>query len=279
MQLLNYPGCLGDTNLALVKTLDILKKKQITRLASPFLTDGYFETAFTRNKISVRAFSNSEHITQLWWYAKNDIDSLIEKVISILNKYGGDRIQLAKTVENRYAIADKLEKSALMIVLNRLARNGGSMRPARKNQYFSNYVVSETVLYKKSAQGQLIYDCDFSELKQLDLFHLSLGEDMSEISASKCDYKQSISQHENDYLFIYPPSVMYPRPVQGENSEQMEGFDHEGLHNILLSRKNWTMIAEDDGLITQKFEDKNIEIEQIKSFKVTDTYNLLLMSR
>lgn len=279
MHLLNYPGCLGDTRSALAETLRILKAFEQTTIVSPFLTGGYFETAFIRNGISVAAYSESEHITQLWWIAQNNMDSLIENILSLLDEYKGERANLAKVVEGRYNITDKYKKSALMIVLNRLARNCGSMRAERKNQYFSNYKISDTVLYKVNTQGQLIFECDFAELKQLDLFHLSLRKDLSKPDSESCPYQESIKQNENDWLWIYPPSAMCPKHVQGENPSQMEEFNHDKLHELLLERDRWIFLAEDDGEISQKFDEPDIEIQKIKSIKVTDTYDLLLLTR
>ena len=279
MQLLNYPGCLGNTRFALSETLNILKKVDTQTVVSPFLTGGYFETAFIRNKISVQAYSESSHITQLWWIAKNNMDSLIENIITLLEKYKGNRANLTKIVEGRYEIEDKHQKAALMVVLNRLARNGGSMRAERKGQYFSNYTISDTILYKVSAQGQMIFECDFSELKEINLFHLSLGRDMSKIDSDSCSSKQSISQHKDDWLFVYPPSAMNPKKVQGDCPEQMEEFNHENLHDTLLERDKWILLAEDDGTISQKFTSPDINIQKIRSIKVTDTYDLLLITR
>lgn len=270
MPLLNYPGCLGDTNLALAKTTDIINKLEIENIVSPFITGGYFEINLSKKGIIVDASSESQNIVDIWQSSKDSITDLVDKIVSMLEEGQGDRNYFSKMVQNRYAIANKLEKSALNIILNRITRNGGSMRPVRKNQYFSNYAILGNTLYKKTTQGQLIFDFDFTELLDFNL---------QNISVSKANPVEVIKQSSDKIVFAYPPSVMYPKSVQGDDESQMENFDHDALHESLLARDKWILLAEDDGLIGQKFLDESINIQEIKSFKVTDTYNLLLITR
>ena len=270
MSLLNYPGCLGDINLASAKTIDTIKKFEIENIISPFITGGYFEIYIASKGVNVEASSQSQHIVDMWDVAKNNMPNLVDKIIQMLEHAGGNRNHFSTVVQNRYEIENKLEKTALNIILNRLTRNGGSMRPVKKNQYFSNYAIQSKSLYKKSTQGQLIFDFDFTELLELDL---------QNISVSKANPIEVVKQNTDNFLFLYPPSVMYPKPVQGDDESQMENFDHKALHKALLERDKWILLAEDDGFISQTLSDDGINIQEIKSFKVTDTYNLLLITK
>ena len=273
MYILNYPGCLGDLNYALLRSIEILKNKRVKTIASPFLTGGYFELAFAKNGISVLASSDSQHIIDFWATIKQDAKKVVSIIYDMLEKGKGSRHYFAGQLFLRYDVVDIFEKTALNIILNRLSVNGGSMRPDNKNQRLSNYESVGTTLYKKNAQNQLRFECDFSELAELPVGNVSI---------EKLSTNDFFEKHNDNYMFIYPPSMMYPKCVQGETPAHMEEFDHDALHKTILQHNDLIFLAEDNIAVKRLFNTYSYTAESaevISSAKVTDTYDLLLIVR
>jgi DNA adenine methylase len=55
-------------------------------------------------------------------------------------------------------------------------------------------------------------------------------------------FEESIELHENEFLYLDPPYFLEENSkLYGRNGDMHEGFDHELLHLLLTSRKNWLL--------------------------------------
>ena len=74
-------------------------------------------------------------------------------------------------------------------------------------------------------------------------------------------FEDSIKDHEKSFLYLDPPYFLEAKSkLYGKNGDMHENFDHDLLHSLLTSRKNWLLCYNDCDYVRQRYS--NYEIVQ-----------------
>ena len=215
---LRYPG--GKTRA--VKTIRSFIPR-IKTLVSPFLGGASVEISCAADGIEVFGADAFAPVVNFWRHAQANPVLLSERVRTYRPLTRNKFYRLQKRFMN---LRNDMDRAAVFFVLNRSSFSGttlsGGMSPNHPR-------------FNESAINRLR---DF----RADNLHVSCA-----------DYKDTIRNHPNDFLYLDPPYANGER-LYGNKGNMHEGFNHEDLYNELKGRNGWLLSYNDHPQIRKLYD-------------------------
>jgi len=228
---LRYPG--GKTR-AVNKILPYIPEG--INLCSPFFGGGSIEIAYAlanpNNK--VYGYDLFEPIVCFWKYILEDSVSLSEEISKVRNSFNKAQFnQFRKELKENFIISEKT--AAKVYAINRSSFSGATFSGG-----FS----------KQSIEGRFTQ----SSVDRVKNFKVP------NLSVSVSDFKDTIKKHQEEFLYLDPPYLLQKgsNKLYGDKGSTHEGFDHEGLANLIKTRKGWVMSYNDSEWIRDTYRDFEI---------------------
>ncbi len=207
---LRYPG--GKSRA--VSTLRQYIPDHIDRLVSPFLGGGSLELSCAADGIHVFAADAFELLVNFWKFAQDSPLALADKVETYFPLTRTRFYSLQKQIVR---MENDLNRAAVFFVLNRSSFSGitlsGGMSP--RHPRFTE-----------------------SAIQRLREFRAP------NLTVDSADFKDTLSRFPNDFLYLDPPYANGER-LYGMNGDMHNGFDHEGLAELLRNRTGWILSYND----------------------------------
>ena len=207
---LRYPGGKSRAVSVLREFIPIGTKT----LVSPFLGGGSLELSCAADGITVYAADAFEPLVNFWDHAKDCPLLLTERVCS----YHPLKRERFYALQKRIvAMENSLDRAAIFFVLNRSSFSGvtlsGGMSPGHKR--FTKSAIDRLRNFRAS---NLHFEC--------------------------ADFADTLAKYPNDLLYLDPPYANGER-LYGTQGDMHDGFDHEGLANLLRERTGWILSYND----------------------------------
>ncbi len=208
---LRYPG--GKSRA--VKQILNLLPINIEHLCSPFIGGGSVELALSANGVKVSAYDAFVPLVDFWQALIADATALEKSVREYYPMQKPAYYQLQKQHIN---IEDKTESAAVFFALNRCSFSGttlsGGMSPG----------------HPRFTESAIVRLREFN-LRDFNVEH--------------ADFKQSIIQHSDDFLYLDPPYCIASNNLYGRKGDHHKNFDHQGLAELLHHHNNWLLSYND----------------------------------
>jgi DNA adenine methylase len=176
--------------------------KDTPTLCSPFIGGGSLELACAQRGINVIAYDNFQPLVNFWQACIKDTAKLAETVRQYIPL---SRTNFYLLQKNYFNCQDTLQKAAIFFVLNRASFSGttfqGGMSPGHPR------------LTKKTIDALALY-----QINHLHVRH--------------ADFKASIPQHANDFLYLDPPYLIHQK-LYGHK------MDIKAISKSTLIRRHW----------------------------------------
>ena len=80
------------------------------------------------------------------------------------------------------------------------------------------------------------------------------------LSVGLADFKDSISKHKDEFLYLDPPYLLEKgsNTLYGSNGSTHKGFDHDELFELLHSRDRWAMSYNDSEWVRDTYNNFQI---------------------
>ena len=208
---LRYPG--GKTRA--VK--DLLEHIGEGDICSPFLGGGSLELVLAKDR-KVYAYDAVYPLYNFWHCLLNDKEELGKEVRRLhpLDKAGFKAArELLRAYNDRHPVSPVA--AAAYFAINRSSFSGATLSGGFSQQ---------------AADGRF----NENSIKRLEDF------EAPNLKVGYKSFEESIELHENEFLYLDPPYFLEENSkLYGRNGDMHEGFDHELLHLLLTSRKNWLL--------------------------------------
>jgi DNA adenine methylase len=203
---LRYPG---GKSRAISQLLPFFPAAPST-IISPFFGGGSVELALAARGWRVLGFDAYRPLVDFWQQALTDRMRLADEV----TKHYPLTVENFKRLQvEGYRLQTQLERAAAFYVLNRSSFSGttcsGGMSPGHAR-------------------------FNLKAIERLRQFRAP------NLWVEKADFKRSISEHPNAFLFCDPPYIT-ARRLYGRNGNLHDQFDHEGLRDLLKGRGQWLL--------------------------------------
>ena len=194
-------------------------------IVSPFIGGGSVELACANNGVFVYGYDNFKPLVEFW----QCILTNSKKLASLIRKYHpiskSDFYTLQKT---QFVKKTKYERAAIFFVLNRASFSGttfsGGMSP--NHPRFTESSIERVRNFK---------------VKNIKVNHM--------------DFKASIPMAKNKLLYLDPPYPLKNCHLYGNHGDLHNGFDHQGLADLLHSRDNWVLSYNDTEYVRSLYSD------------------------
>ena len=217
---LRYPG--GKSRA--VQQIVGLFPPELETLASPFLGGGSVELACAARGIRVHGYDGFEPLVNFWQVAIEDAVTLAKLVYEY---HPLNRTRFYALQKRYFTLSDRLERAATFFVLNRSSYSGttlsGGMSPGHPR--FTDSAIRRLANMR-----------------------------VSNLSVEHADFKDSLSWHEDDFLYLDPPYANGEH-LYGNRGDMHNGFDHEGLADILNNRMGWVLSYNDCEMVRDLYPD------------------------
>ena len=180
-------------------------------IVSPFLGGGSVELACANNGIFVHGYDNFKPLVEFWQCVLANPKKLAETIEHYHPLSKPDFYLLQKTQSNHKS---KYERAAIFFVINRASFSGttlsGGMSP--NHPRFTESSIERVANFKTD-----------------------------NLTVQQMDFKNSIAKSGGMLLYLDPPYPLKNCSLYGKKGNMHNGFDHEGLAEILHSRDNWIL--------------------------------------
>lgn len=193
-------------------------------ICSPFFGGGSVELTCADNDIRVYGFDNFEPLVDFWQCLLLDPKKLAEIIMEYHPLPKSRFYELQKT-QSKYK--SKFERAAIFYVLNRSSFSGTTM---------SGGMSPDHPRFTLSA------------IERIANFNIQ------NLNVDLVDFKQSIKRYSKKLLYLDPPYLINQK-LYGNNGDLHEGFDHEGLAEILQDCKKWILSYNDSEEIRKLYAD------------------------
>jgi DNA adenine methylase len=216
---LRYPG--GKSRA--VETLIGYIPYGTETLVSPFLGGGSLELACAANGMTVYAADAFLPLINFWQHAKDMPVMLAERVQAYYPLKRNRFYTLQKRIVD---MENNLERAAIFYVLNRSSFSGvtlsGGMSPEHKR-------------FTKSA------------IERLRNFRAP------NLHVTCADFADTLAKYPSDFVYLDPPYANGER-LYGTQGDMHDGFDHEGLADLLRERTGWMLSYNDHPDIRKMYD-------------------------
>ncbi len=207
---LRYPG---GKSRAVKQILELLPTN-IVRLCSPFVGGGSVELALAARGVEVYAYDAFRPLVNFWQALLADAPGLEQMVRGY---YPMSKTTFYDLQRRHIKISNNNESAAVFFALNRSSFSGttlsGGMSPGHPR--FTDAAISKLAAFK-----------------------------INNLYVEHADFKESIRQHKNDFLYLDPPYCISCN-LYGERGDHHKNFDHEGLAKLLHDRDSWLLSYND----------------------------------
>lgn len=221
--LLRYPG--GKTRA--VSIILKLIPNTVRTICAPFLGGGSVEIACASRGIKIKAYDIFLPLVEFWQYLLEDPTKLANEVKKF---YPLPKEKFYHLQAIQFSIKNGLTRAAVFYVLNRCSYSGstlsGGMSPGHPR-------------------------FTMSSIQRLREFY------NPNIKVEAMDFKESISQNEESFLYLDPPYLIKNK-LYGRNGDTHKDFDHIGLRRILQNRNQWILSYNNCPEIIQMYGDYKI---------------------
>ena len=242
---LRYPG---GKSKAVKQILNFLPEGLDT-LCSPFLGGGSVElTCASEFGVKVYGYDAFKPVADFWQELLENPSALADKI----RKYHPLRHADFHAFQNEYKdLKDRLSLAAIFYILNRASFSGttfsGGMSPGHPR--FTKEGIERLADFRVGA-----------------------------FVVGHADFKDSIAQHDNDFLYLDPPYAN-GKNLYGMKGDHHSGFDHDGLASILKKRERWLLSYNDCPMIRDLYNDfKIITIKWSYSMSVNKKSSEILIT-
>ena len=212
---LRYPG----GKLRHLKWILPLFPKNLPILASPFFGGGAVELACSLQGIKVYGYDSFDPLVNFWQETINDSSKVAEIALAHYPLSKSDFYKLQKAHDS---IIDSTKRAGVFYVLNRASFSGltlsGGMSPGHE-------------CFNKKAIEYL------SNIK------------LTNLSVDCMDFRDSISRHSTDFLYLDPPYPNKHSTLYGYRGDKHKHFNHFDLANILKGRDYWILSYRDCDMV------------------------------
>ena len=216
---LRYPG--GKSRA--VKHITGLIPSDLDELVSPFMGGGSVELACASRGTRVHGYDAFEPLVTFWQEALDDAPRLARQVYQYhpLSRAGFYALQ-----KRYFNLTDRTDRAAAFFALNRSSYSGttlsGGMSPGHPR-------------FTDSAIERL---AEFS---------------LDGLTVELADFKDSLARHSTEFLYLDPPYANGAK-LYGSGGDLHNGFDHEGLSEILRARPGWVLSYNDCQTVRDLYE-------------------------
>ena len=223
---LRYPG--GKSRAAKI----IMKYfPKIDEMCSPFMGGGSIEIACAEKGIRVHAYDIFEPLNCFWEYLLKDADALYAEVEKLHPMTRDQFYEYQKTNAN---MPDSIERAAMFYALNRSSFSGSTLSGGWSPQH---------PRFNKS---------NMETLRNLKLPNLTV---------EHLDCLEAIKKHKDLFLYLDPPYLLEQQnqnKLYGVQGSTHQGFNHQGLFDLLKDRDNWIMSYNNGAEIMEMYKDFKI---------------------
>ena len=252
---LKYPG----GKHWLFKTLQQYIPEDTKEVISPFFGGGALEINLALKGIQVYGYDICPYLVNFWQYWLKDPGSIEQAAKKILATHTLDTLKNIK--KNFDYLGHK--GAVLYYVCNRLSFGGMTLH----GSYIKPYEL---------VNGHFVYPMYKGQTRRRHVFPFSeLWEAFPPVSMTvrEMGFQNSLLEHPGCFAYLDPPYV------ETERLYGIDSFDHEGLAEILTSRKNWALSYSNRPLVRQLYDGYYIETipgRNFKTGKMTSTELLIL---
>ncbi len=217
------------------KILPHFKIANLKRLVSPFLGGGAMEITLARCGVEVIGCDADELLVNFWQQVLSDPQAVAEQISP----------HYPQTVDTYYPIRNRLreapeaieptERAALYFVANRCSFSGLTMSGGGSPGY-----------------PRFTPSC----IKRIEGFQAPM------LQVKHADFKVSIPQSPDDWMYLDPPYAIDNPGLYGKNGNLHKEFDHGALREMLVGRDKWIMSYNDSEYIRKLYQ--GLRFESVK---------------
>jgi len=200
-------------------------------LCSPFLGGGSVELAVAARGTKVYGYDIFEPLVWFWKALSEDRQVLADMADSYRKEHedykkGDVKLRgllkddfMSLREELREETEYSLENAAKFYAINRSSFSGATFSGG----------------WSKKASYARFTDSSIDRIREFEEPNLKVGH---------ADFKESILTHPDAFLYLDPPYMLSKKQQEklyGDKGNTHEGFDHQGLYELLKDRKNWVM--------------------------------------
>ena len=209
---LRYPG--GKTRA--IKTIVEYFPKNLSTIISPFIGGGSIELYLASKGVKIIASDAFKPLVEFWQELLSNPYRLANEIQKHFPLAKENFYELQKSHSN---FKTKTERAAIYYVLNRASFGGatlvGGMSPSHPR--FTQTSIERIRNFKNS-----------------------------NITVEYYDFKNSLSNNENNFAYLDPPYLIKSSLYGNKKDCKQSEFDHEGLANMLKTRKGkWALSYND----------------------------------
>ena len=213
--MLRYPG--GKQRA--IKILAEYIPPSERHMCSPFLGGGSFELyCASALGMSVSGYDNFTPLTEFWQELLSRKNQLADKAESFLPILGRDDFYELQRKQSH--LRGKLNRAAAFYVINRASFSGctlsGGMSPGHPR-----FTPSAVTRLRQFPSSQI----------------------KANFSVEKKDFADSIRMHPDWLIYADPPYYLKNQNLYGDRGKQHRNFDHEGLRDLLMSRRGRWLLS------------------------------------
>lgn len=207
---LRYPG--GKTRG--VEFITRFFPKNLPTLLSPFIGGGSIEIALAAKGTKVHGYDLFSPLVEFWQCLNNQPNELAYEVKKYFPLSKDKFYQLQQT---QTKFKTKLERAAVYYVLNRSSFSGSTL---------SGGMSPEHPRFNQNS------------IERIENFF------NPNLKVKKADFKKSLANHPFMFAYLDPPYLIKSL-LYGNKGNTHKDFDHKGLAEILVKRKDWILSYND----------------------------------
>ena len=252
--ILRYPG---GKQRAMKILADFIPRDE-TEICSPFLGGGSFELyCASALKMRVYAYDTLSPLVEFWQTLLKNPSRIADCVAGYLPELKKETFYRLQRTQSW--IDGKPERAAAFYVINRASFSGctlsGGMSPS--HQRFTPKSVERVREFPAGAVKPY--------------FHVK-----------EMDFEDSINLHQRGMIYADPPYWLRNQNLYGDRSSARESFDHQKLHDVLISRGGRWLLSYNDCEEVRKLYDGHVMVAPTRSYgmsKNKKSRELLILSK
>lgn len=205
---IRYPGGKGKALKEILRHIPA----NIGEVMSPFLGGASVEIALAQLGVRVYGYDLFDPLICFWKTALRRPDALSDKASRFLPPTKTKVMKLRKTM-----FKTNLDKACAFFVLNRTTYGGST--------------------YSGGYTGDRLTKSSLDKLRSFRCHRLRVD---------KGDFRNTIPNHPDAFLYLDPPYYNQPNPLYGKNGDAHKDFPHDVLAKILRRRSSGWLLSYDD---------------------------------
>lgn len=195
----------------------------LKKVCSPFFGGGSIEIELASRGVEVFGYDIFEPVVDFWQELLKDPKGLVK----VVKRYYPLTSSKFYSLQKEYGkIRSKKERAAVFFALNRSSFSGATFSGGMSlgHQRFNEAIIDRLENFK------------------IDNLHVE-----------KLDFHDSLKKHQDEFLYLDPPYANGEK-LYGNKGDTHEGFDHEGLAEILTKRDGWILSYNDHPKVRKLYD-------------------------